>query len=542
MKNRIIAALIAASAIAANSAPIEDQTDQVLIKFGDASPSAKSLKDQELAILKSALGTLGFSARHLRTMDRGIHVLKLDRFTSSRALSASLAVIAKARGDVAFFEPDLIGVPVTSDPKYWEQWSLFDGSAGANVIPAWSTGATGSGVVIAIVDTGLTAHDDLFGQTVSGGYDFVSNASLSRDGDSRDANPTDPGNWRTAGQCTGDLSNAANSSWHGTMVGSIAAAGTENGRGIAGVAQFAKLLSVRVSGACGAYQSDLADGVLWAAGGAVSGVPQNSYPARVVNVSIAGDGACPSVLQYAVSSARAFGATVVAGAGNKGVDVSSAWPANCTGAIAVAAIDMTGQRWVESAQTASNYGSGIALSAPGVSMWVATNDGSTTPTTDTYKMQQGTSLAAPVVSGSAALMLSVNPGLNPDDVSIILKGTAKAFPATCSGCGSGIVNATAAVNAVRSGTPQGAFTQAYITRTGSMSSTLVLTNTGPGWITGIKASCTQSGASITTPPQSALGPNKSTTIISSNSPYSYTCGFRVTGNNVTNSPYQNGAF
>ena len=172
----------------------------------------------------------------------------------------------------------------------------------------------------------------------------------------------------------------------------------------------------------------------------------------------------------------------------------------------------------------------------------ASNSGITTPGSDTYVTNSGTSTAAPVVSGAAALMLSVNSYLTPDDLSIILKGTARPFSVNCSGCGAGIVDAGAAVSAVRPGAPMGSFAQTYVTRTGSSSSRLVLTNTGSGWITGISASCSQSGASIASAPPSALGPGQSATIVSSNSPYTYTCGFVVNGRNATNSPFQNAAF
>lgn len=538
MKKHIIGTIVAMLAVGAHAAESEGQTDQILVKFADSSGSGRTLKAPDLLHLKSGLGSLGFNARHVRSMDSGVHVLKLDRFTSVKALRQGIPGLTKGRADIAYVEPDLIGAAATSDPFYGDQWSLYGATAGSNVLQAWNY-SFGSGIIIGVVDTGFTYHEDLYGQTVAG-YDFISDAASANDGDGRDGNENDAGDYRAAGQCPSPFQDAKNSGWHGTGVASVAAAGTNNGYGIAGVAPFAKLQSVRVIGKCGAYVSDTADGIRWAAGGAVSGVPQNTTPAKVINVSISGDGACSSVLYSAISAARSMGAVVVIGAGNKNIDVINSWPANCAGAVAVAAINSSGQRWVNGS-AGSNYGTGVALAAPGVDMRVASNTGTTTPSTDQYVFVSGTSVAAPMVAGAAALMRSANSNLTPDDIAVILKGTARAFPSACSGCGAGMLDVGAAVYAVRPGAPQGTFTQTYVTRNGS-TSTLVLTNTGSGWITGISATCTQPGSSITTPPPSALAPNQSATIFSSNGWSSYTCGFKVTGNSVTNSPFQNGSF
>lgn len=539
MKEYVFSAIVAAVSISANAAEQENLTDQILVKFNDSSESVRTLNAQDLLHLKSRLGSLGFNAKHLRSMQSGVHVLKLDRFTSVSALRQSLPGLAKGRPDIAYVEPDPIGAPATSDPYYGGQWSLHGPTAGANVPQAWNY-SYGSGVVIGIVDTGFTFHQDLYGQTIAG-YDFIGDINSSNDGNGRDSDSNDPGNWRSANQCPYPFASAANSNWHGTGVASVAAAGTGNNYGIAGVAPFAKVQSIRVIGKCGAYSSDTADGIRWAAGGAVAGVPQNGAPAKVVNVSIGGAGTCPSELASAIGTARSLGAVVVASAGNGNADVSTSWPANCSGAIAVAAVTEGGSRWVVDAQLGSNYGAGVALAAPGDAMSIASNIGTTSPVADSYTVQSGTSLSAPMVSGVVALMRSANSSLTPDDVSIILKGTTRAFPVACSGCGTGLLDAAAAVNAVRSGAPQGTFVQTYVTRNSS-TSTLVLTNTGSGWLTGISASCTQPGSTITTQPPSALGPGKSATIMSSNSWSTYTCGFRVQANNATNSPFLNGSF
>jgi subtilisin family serine protease len=163
-------------------------------------------------------------------------------------------------------------------------------------------------------------------------------------------------------------------------------------------------------------------------------------------MSLGGSGACDATTQAALNGARSRGAVIVVAAGNSNVDVSNSSPANCQGVIAVAAVDRSGGK-----ASYSNYGAGITLAAPGggggangvVSTW---NVGTTTPGADAYAYASGTSMATPHVSAVAALMFSANPGLKPGQVERLLKSSARAFPATCSPCGAGIVNAGAAVS------------------------------------------------------------------------------------------------
>ncbi|MDQ3511705.1 MAG: S8 family serine peptidase, partial [Pseudomonadota bacterium] len=197
--------------------------------------------------------------------------------------------------------------------------------------------------------------------------------------------------------------------------------------------------------------SDIADGVIWSSGGAVSGVAANATPAEVINMSLGGPGACPSTLQIAIDSAVKRGTSVVVAAGNSGLDVANTNPANCANVIAVGATDQSGAR-----AGFSNWGSGVDISAPGVGIVSTTNSGSTFPGSETYGTKSGTSMSAPHVAGVIALMQSVAPSpLTPAAVEAALKRTARALPVTCSlGCGAGIVDAKAAVDAALSGTKE----------------------------------------------------------------------------------------
>jgi serine protease len=236
------------------------------------------------------------------------------------------------------------------------------------------------------------------------------------------------------------------------VAGTIAAV-TNNSSGVAGVAFGAKVVPARVLGKCGGYTSDIADAIVWTSGGTVSGVPTNANPAKVLSISLGGGGSCDSTTQGAINSARSRGASVVVAAGNSNANAANFTPANCTGVVTVAAVGRNGGK-----ASYSNFGATVEVAAPGGSggansVLSTLNAGTTIPGSDSYALYNGTSMATPHVSGVVALMLSVKPTLTPDQVTSILQSTARAFPATCSQCGSGIVNANAAVDAAIGGVP-----------------------------------------------------------------------------------------
>src|SRR5207342_3925393 len=101
------------------------------------------------------------------------------------------------------------------------------------------------------------------------------------------------------------------------------AAVTNNAKGVAGVAYGAKIVPARVLGTCGGYDSDIADAMIWASGGTVSGVPANANPAEVINLSLGGTGACSSTTQAAINSAVSRGTTLAIAAGNDNTNVSN---------------------------------------------------------------------------------------------------------------------------------------------------------------------------------------------------------------------------
>ncbi len=276
-------------------------TDQIIVQFSDRATAAS------LAAPAGANGTLlidrlsaavGVELTMERPISEDTFVFKLpERMSISEVEQISRALVQQPGVQIA--EPDAIlaiaaapsrtDAPVRveappNDPQFTNQWH-YDYTAGSkegiNLLPAWDITQGSADVVVAVVDTGiLGSHGDLSGRTLPG-YDFINDTFVSNDGDGRDNDPSDPGDWVTAEDGCGFTSN---SSWHGSHVAGTVGAKTGNNLGGSGVTWGSKLLPVRVLGKCGGYTSDVLDGVKWAAGLSVPGVPDNPNPADVINM------------------------------------------------------------------------------------------------------------------------------------------------------------------------------------------------------------------------------------------------------------------
>jgi len=447
--------------------------DNTTARF-DAQAHAQPLRD---AIRRAGLGTARsatpLDARTLRRTAGGSEVVKLSRGLDrieTAALLRSLQAdpnVAHAQVDdmlrhtglerrTVTLPPQRMRVQSTPDDPYYAQyqWHFHNPTGGIRAPAAWDA-STGEGVVVAVLDTGITAHSDLDGNVLEG-YDFITDAFISRRAtDERVPGAQDLGDWNDdATQCP-----VSDSSWHGTHVTGTVAEETGNGVGMAGVAHGAKVLPVRVLGRCGGYESDIADAIVWASGGSVDGVPANANPAEVINLSLGGAGVCDaqSDMQLAINGAISRGTTVVVAAGNNNADAANFSPASCTGSITVGATRITGGR-----ASYSNFGTRIDLSAPGGGgsadgnpggyVWQAWHDSPTSPVegAETYIGYTGTSMAAPHVAGVVALLQSVAQSpLTPAQVKTLLVGTARDFPVSIPSAtplGAGILDAAAAVD------------------------------------------------------------------------------------------------
>lgn len=387
-----------------------------------------------------------------REMSGGATVLSLQRHVSVEE-AESLAIDFAEDRAVEYAEPDaqMRALVVPNDKRYSEQWGYFNPIGGANLQNAWERTIGSARVVVGVIDTGYRPHADLAANVLPG-YDFVSDVGVANDGDGRDSDASDPGDWISkeededeGGQFYG--CGADDSSWHGTHVAGTIGAIANNGEGVAGISWAGKVLPVRVLGKCGGKTSDVVDGMRWAAGLSVPGVPSNPNPAKVLNLSLGGYGRkCSTTYQNTISEINSRGVNIVVAAGNSGRSISTAQPANCRGVIAVAATGPDGRR----AQF-SNYGEAVKLSAPGVDILSTINEGKTSPGADSYAGYNGTSMAAPHVAGTVALMLAVNPKLSPAKVVRRLQASTRPFPSgsNCSTktCGAGLLDAANAVNA-----------------------------------------------------------------------------------------------
>ncbi|WP_125721914.1 S8 family peptidase [Pseudoalteromonas rubra] len=434
----------------------KDNSNQLMsISGADMSPAMMNSRAQSFVKNFKSKKKSSLQTKYVRKMAlSNHHVMRVDKKLTP-AEAQSLMQEMAATGNIEYIEVDQMLQPFATpnDPRYSDQWHYFEAAGGINAPAAWDK-ATGDGVVVAVLDTGYRPHADLSANILPG-YDMISDISVANDGGGRDSDARDPGDAVSANEC-GYTHSARSSSWHGTHVAGTVAAVSNNGEGVAGVAYDAKVVPVRVLGKCGGLTSDIADAIVWASGGSVSGVPANANPADVINMSLGGSGACSSTTQNAINTARANGTTIVIAAGNDNDNSANYNPGNCSGIINVASVGRNGGRAYY-----SNYGSNIDVAAPGGAQSFANdpegilstyNAGSNTPSSDSYAYSQGTSMAAPHVAGVAALIKQAKPTATPDEVESILKNTTRSFPATCTSCGTGIIDASAAVDAALNGT------------------------------------------------------------------------------------------
>jgi len=458
---------------AANSGPA-----RVIVKIRPTSPlvleKAASPAGRD-GVLAKALGTrIGVAMSDGRAISDLTQVVFADGVTSDE-----LAARLSSEPDVEYAVPDRRRRHFTApnDPLYGSgqtgsvpavgQWYLRapEGAvqASINVEPAWDVTLGSANIVVADLDTGVRfEHPDLLAVAAGGnllpGYDMVSDSNVANDGNGRDADASDPGDWVTQAeisqrggpfyQCT---TAPESSSWHGTQTAGLIAALTNNGIGMASVGRSVRLLPVRVLGKCGGFDSDILAGMRWAAALSVPGVPVNTNRAQVLNMSLGGDGTCNSAYQQTVNDIVAAGSTIVVAAGNSAGHALQT-PANCTGVIAVGAL-----RHIGTKVGFSDLGPNVTVSAPGGNcvntaagtpclypILTTSNAGATTPGdsiyTDSLNPSIGTSFSSPLVAGTVALMLSAQPSLTPQQIKLLLQSTARAFPVTGADTSTGPVN------------------------------------------------------------------------------------------------------
>ena len=481
-----LAALTAAPAFAQSARPA-DVTDQIIVKWRESNATVAKSVPQRASKLTS---TAGIALQHKRNGWGKTEVYKLDRMMAKGELQTVLDRL-NADPDVEYAVADKrrFAQLLPSDPMVVDQWYLQSTEVAATrTDQAWDVTTGNSATVVAVLDTGVRPeHPDLIGKLLPGA-DFIAEPIIANDGDGRDSDASDAGDWVAPSDRTGILTNCDTgpSSWHGTRVSSLIAAATNEGQGMAGLGWNARILPVRVLGKCGGRDSDIIDAMVWAAGLPVDGMPTNQFPANIINLSLGGDGACTANYQAAVDRITAAGVLVVASVGNEGVAVGT--PANCDGVLGVSGLRHAGTK-----VGYSSLGPGADIGAPAgncvnttvtdatpcvYSILAAIDTGTTVPVSPGYtdrvnRPNFGTSFSAPLVSGAVALLHAVNPSLSPAQYSAVIMGTSNPFPTTSATttaicrvpttfvqgeecicttatCGAGMLNTAAAVNALSS--------------------------------------------------------------------------------------------
>lgn len=407
--------------------------DQALIKFHDqpANNKARSKVASTFSLThagqkRSALAQFNLSNMQSRSrlglyggsndFETSLATANLESFRKWQTLQ--LIKKLNQRDDVEYAEPNYRRYRqiIPNDPGLHSQWHIPQ----LNLPAAWDlttgTATHGQDIVVAVIDSGVyTQHEDLVGQLVPG-YDFISNVHNALDGDGYDDDPSDPGDTLYFGKST----------WHGTHVAGLIAAKTNNQLGLAGVSWGAKIMPLRVLGGGPGTVYDINQAVRFAAGLENDSGTVPAHRADIINLSLGGGGYAASS-QALYNDVRRQGIIVVAAAGNEASPIP-AYPASYEGVISVSAVDMSG-----GIAPYSNYGVGIDITAPGgdlrqdvnsdgygdgvLSLLVSETDGQQA---SSYGHYQGTSMAAPQVSGVIALMKAVNPWLRAIELEALL--------------------------------------------------------------------------------------------------------------------------
>jgi len=306
---------------------------------------------------------------------------------------------SKLSKETEFIEPNYVysASEFPNDPEYSKQWNLRS----INVEAAWDE-TKGSGVTVAVIDTGISPVPDLKDTKFVKGYDFVN-----------------------------DRIEAYDDAGHGTHVAGTIAQSTNNGYGVAGVAYEASLMPLKVLAASGGGTvADIAEAIRYAA----------DNGADVINMSLGGSGES-KLMEEAIDYAYQKGVFLVAAAGNSSQN-SASYPARYPHVIGVAALDSVGVK-----APYSNFGAGVDISAPGGSEAGKILQETIDPQTGeaVFVGYQGTSMAAPHVAGVAALVKATGVK-EPDEVLSVLKQSARVIKEDpLNHFGAGHLDASAAV-------------------------------------------------------------------------------------------------
>ena len=368
----------------------QGEFNSIVLDFREDIPAAEI--DKEVKLLASKYNLAPRLNSEFSQVDN-VYIAKGDRKTIAQLKKAGVGKFTE------FIEPNYIynTFEVPNDPDYGKQWNLRS----INIESAWDE-TKGSGVTVAVIDTGISPIPDLKDTKFVKGYDFVN-----------------------------DKIEAYDDAGHGTHVAGTIAQSTNNNYGVAGIAYEASLMPLKVLGASGGGTvADIAEAIRYAA----------DNQADVINMSLGGAGES-QLMEDAINYAHSKGVLIIAAAGNSNQN-SASYPARYPHVVGVAALDSVGIK-----APYSNFGAGVDIAAPGGSETGKILQETINPETgeSIFEGYQGTSMAAPHVAGVAALVKAA--GIKePDEILNVLKQSSRAVKEDpLNHFGSGHLDAAAAV-------------------------------------------------------------------------------------------------
>ena len=348
----------------------QGEFNSIVLDFREDIPAAEI--DKEVKLLASKYNLAPRLNSEFSQVDN-VYIAKGDRKTIAQLKKAGVGKFTE------FIEPNYIynTFEVPNDPDYGKQWNLRS----INIEAAWDE-TKGSGVTVAVIDTGISPIPDLKDTKFVKGYDFVN-----------------------------DKIEAYDDAGHGTHVAGTIAQSTNNNYGVAGIAYEASLMPLKVLGASGGGTvADIAEAIRYAA----------DNQADVINMSLGGAGES-QLMEDAINYAHSKGVLIIAAAGNSNQN-SASYPARYPHVVGVAALDSVGIK-----APYSNFGAGVDIAAPGGSEAGKILQETINPETgeSIFEGYQGTSMAAPHVAGVAALVKAA--GIKePDEILNVLKQSSRA--------------------------------------------------------------------------------------------------------------------